>query len=335
MDDYDKLAPTPPPVAARTEEEAPKRRRTRGKTRSILVFMVAVGLLLATRLSQLWVVFDVLNQFTLHLAIISVAFLLGYFMPFGRLLTAFLLTLAGMAVVGAYPQYYSNKPEVIGSVQANEKEVRLFSFNTSLSNERAEAVADEIMRVDPDVAVLVEFGEEKKIALDRIRDRFPYVAGCVNEPFCHLAIVSKYPIVESEAKASWNGPPLIRVALGGELSGVEVIGVHTIRTPHIRAQFMQMTALAEYLFQFDKKLIVMGDFNATPFSRLLQIFTDRTRLRRLTWLPTWPGWLELPQLAIDHIFVSPEIRVIERERIGKLAGSDHFPVMIKVAVPVR
>ncbi|HKQ95280.1 MAG TPA: endonuclease/exonuclease/phosphatase family protein [Aestuariivirgaceae bacterium] len=337
MDEYDRLAPTPrsaaPPLPV--EERPRRRRRTRGKTRCLLAFLLASGLLMATRLSQLWLVFDVLNQFTLQFAIVAAAFLIGYFVPFGRVLVGMLLTIAGMAATGLYPQYFSDKPEIIGSVQPNEKELRLFSFNSRLHNDKAEAVADEILRHDPDIATLIEFGEEKRVALDRLRAKYPYVAGCINEPFCHLAIISKVPIVSSEARALWAGPPLIRATLGGDFAGMVVVGVHTIRAPHVRAQFSQMNSLAEYLFQFDKKAIVMGDFNATPFSRVLEIFSDRTRLRRLTWLPTWPATVELPQLGIDHIFVSPEFRVIERERIGRSSGSDHYPVTVKVAVPVR
>jgi endonuclease/exonuclease/phosphatase (EEP) superfamily protein YafD len=337
MDEYDKLAPTPQTAATTREaEERPRRvRRRGGKTRCLLVFLFAVILLIGTRFAQLWLVFDVLNQFTLHLAIVAVAFFIGYFMPFGRLLTAMMLTLVGMAATGFYPQYFSDKADVIGTAQANEKEIRLFSFNSGLYNDKAEAVADEIKRLDPDIAVLVEFGTEKRVAVERLRPVYPYMAGCMEEAYCHLAIISKVPIVSSETKAVWEGPPLVRATLGGEFAGMVVVGVHTIRAPHVRAQFRQMNGLAEYLFQYDGQKIVMGDFNATPFSRLLEIFSDRTRLRRLTWLPSWPGWVELPQLGIDHIFVSPEIRVIERERIGKLAGSDHYPVTVKVAVPVR
>ena len=230
FDEYDKLAPTPrsaaPPIPV--DHRPRRRRRTRGKTRCLLVFLLAAGLLLATRLSQLWLVFDVLNQFTLQFAIVAVAFLIGYFMPFGRVLTGMLLTIAGMAATGLYPQYFSDKPQIVGSVQANEKELRLFSFNSRLYNDNAEAVADEILRIDPDIAVLIEFGEEKRVALDRLRPTYPHVAGCMSEPYCHLAIISKIPIASSEARAIWTGPPLIRATLGGEFAGMVVVGVHTI-----------------------------------------------------------------------------------------------------------
>jgi len=77
----------------------------------------------------------------------------------------------------------------------------------------------------------------------------------------------------------------------------------------------------------------MGDFNATPFSRILGVLQDSANLMRLTNLPTWPSQAGLPQIAIDHIFVSPGIRQLEAGQIGEPAGSDHYPVTVRIAVP--
>jgi endonuclease/exonuclease/phosphatase (EEP) superfamily protein YafD len=113
------------------------------------------------------------------------------------------------------------------------------------------------------------------------------------------------------------------------------VGVHTIRTPYVRAQFGQMRELANYLNAYSGALMVVGDFNATPYARVLSLFSERTNLRRITSIPTWPGHVELPQLAIDHIFVSSGPRVLEEARIGKRAGSDHYPVSALLAVPLE
>jgi len=40
-------------------------------------------------------------------------------------------------------------------------------------------------------------------------------------------------------------------------------------------------------------------------------------------------------MAIDHIFVSSGIIPTESQRIGEPAGSDHFPVTLKIAVPLK
>jgi endonuclease/exonuclease/phosphatase (EEP) superfamily protein YafD len=78
---------------------------------------------------------------------------------------------------------------------------------------------------------------------------------------------------------------------------------------------------------------VMGDFNATPFSRMLTSLQEATGMSRLTELPTWPAWFGLPQVAIDHIFVSEGIRPVTGEEIGNPSGSDHFPIAMTLAIP--
>ena len=43
-------------------------------------------------------------------------------------------------------------------------------------------------------------------------------------------------------------------------------------------------------------------------------------------MPSWPAWpIALPQVALDHIFVSPELTV-SASGTGPAVGSDHLPV---------
>jgi endonuclease/exonuclease/phosphatase (EEP) superfamily protein YafD len=329
--DYSPAVAAPPPKM----KGAKRRRRSRGRLRCVLGFLLFGGLLVATRFSHLWLSFDVLSHFTAHYAILAVAFVIGYFMPFGRVLTAIMLGLIGFAGLGAYAHYASESPSVFGVAQSGEQPLRVMAFNSGFANDNTDAIIREVRRLDPDVATLIELSEGKRVVLDQLKDTYPYRAECIGQPYCHLAIVSKVPITSSETKGLWTGPPLIRATLGGRYTGVNVVGVHTIRTPYVRAQFGQMRELANYLNAFSGALMVVGDFNATPYARVLSLFSERTSLRRITSLPTWPGHVELPQLAIDHIFLSPGLRVLEEARIGKRAGSDHYPVAAVVAVPVE
>ena len=78
-------------------------------------------------------------------------------------------------------------------------------------------------------------------------------------------------------------------------------------------------------------VIVMGDFNASPFSLMLRTFQRDTGLKRLTWLPSWPAHpLPLPQIAIDHVFVSKDWRLEAGPWTGRAAGSDHMPVILEL-----
>jgi len=208
------------------------------------------------------------------------------------------------------------------------------SFNTLWVNDDADRVREEIERLDADIVTLIEVSPGKRKILNGLKQRYPHQADCFKIDYCKLAILSKLPIVESEARGRWEGPPYILVQIGPAAGRLHVMGVHTIRFPHSRAQFRQVTAIARLVEKLPGHKLVMGDFNATPFSRILSVIEGTANLRRITVLPTWPATAGLPQIAIDHIFLSPGLKLLEAARIGEAAGSDHYPVAARIAVPL-
>jgi len=329
-DPADSLSETP----EQPEEEAlRKKRKPTGRIECQLGFLLGLGLLAASRLGQLWIAFDVFAHFTLQFAVMTAGFLIGMLMPRAKLLAAFVVMVIGIVAIGAWPHVASLEPRVMGDVQPGERALKVASFNTLWINNDADAVKAEIVRLDADVITLIEMGPSKRRILDQLKGRYPFQSHCYDLDYCKFAVLSKLPIAETESRGSWQGPPYIRVKLGPEAGGLTVFGVHTIRFPHALAQFRQVGEIARLIERTGGPRLVMGDFNATPFSRTLQVLQDSANLTRLTNLPSWPSQAGLPQVAIDHIFVSPGIRQIEAERIGEPAGSDHYPVTVRIAVP--
>jgi endonuclease/exonuclease/phosphatase (EEP) superfamily protein YafD len=98
-------------------------------------------------------------------------------------------------------------------------------------------------------------------------------------------------------------------------------------------QSQQANTLAQYLHGLGPDLVLMGDFNAVPWSRTQVALRAATGLRDDgPAVPTWPAWspywLRLP---IDHILVRG---ALERTRFrrGFFVGSDHLPVEAEIAV---
>ncbi len=324
---------------AEAAESSVRRRRTRNRKGKLTCLLGCLGCLFAIssmRLSSLWLVFDVFSHLIPHFAIGALAFLIGYAVPRARVLTAIVLVLSGVAAIGAWPHYVSAQSVALSPLQQGEKALRVVTFNTWGRNGDAMAVAREILRLDPDVVAIQELDKKKLRMLNWLKPVYPYRSDCVKLPYCHIAVLSKAPILDGEAKSNWAGPAMVRVRLGGEYSGVNVIAVHTTRPPWFRWQAKQIVALAELTETISGPLIVMGDFNASPFSRMTREFVALTGLNRLTVLPTWPGHVGLlPQIAIDHVFASNDIRNRGLARIGRHAGSDHFPVAADLAVTPR
>ena len=78
------------------------------------------------------------------------------------------------------------------------------------------------------------------------------------------------------------------------------------------------------------EVIVMGDFNCTPWTALYQDFVKEMGLKEAgrghlfaaTWMPEWPH-----RMMIDHVFVSDGWRVVNW-RVGEDFDSDHRPLMV-------
>lgn len=311
-----------------------RKRKPSGRFECKLGLLLGISGLIGSRLGQLWIAFDVFSQFTLQFAIVTFAFVIGLLMPRAKLLAAFLVIILGVLGIGAWPHVASQQVMSFASAAEGERELKVATFNTLYDSDKADAVQAEILRLDADVITLLEMGPNKRRILQALKDRYPHQANCYGIDYCNLVVLSKFPILDSDAKALWEGPPYIRARLGPEAGNITVLGVHTIRFPHSRAQYRQVVELSKLIEKLPGRKLVMGDFNATPFSRIIETVEQRSNLNRLTNLPTWPSHANLPQIAIDHIFVSPGIKVTESQQIGQPAGSDHFPVMLRIAVPL-
>ncbi|WP_374442405.1 endonuclease/exonuclease/phosphatase family protein [Stella sp.] len=80
--------------------------------------------------------------------------------------------------------------------------------------------------------------------------------------------------------------------------------------------------------------ILLGDFNAVPrsraYRRMAERFRDAQRATGSVPRPTFPA--RLPVIRIDHVFVSPSVRVLRTEVVrGALArvASDHLPLLVE------
>lgn len=307
----------------------PKKRKHRQWGGAFLGLLFGMGGLGLGRLGQLYPAFDVFAQFSAQFIFTVFAFSFATFMPKYKALIGMVLLILMAVAYGAWPILYSGDVTKGPFPMAKgERAIRVAHFNTFVKNQDFAAITKEIERLDADVVTLIEFENVKKPVLLSLQRTYPFQYDCNNLPYCHFAIISKHPILAVSANGHWAGPGYISARLGGTLTGLTVYGVHTTRFPHSRWQLRQINALVKYLEGQTGDMIVMGDFNATPFSRITTTLEQGTGLSRVTHMPTWPATFALPQLAIDHVFVSPKIRVLADQQVGNPSGSDHFPIVM-------
>jgi endonuclease/exonuclease/phosphatase (EEP) superfamily protein YafD len=316
------------------EDETRQKRKVRHRDWSGATLALLIGLagLVLGRLGTLWIRFDVFSQFALQFALLCAAGALGLFMPrFKGLITA-VLFVGLVALYGLWPYLVTSGPEL--PLQQGEKRLRVMQFNVHGGALNTDQALANIKALDPDVMSLVELDEHNKPLLEALKTQWPNQATCWEISGCETAIISKLPLSAPKSQAYWEGPNYTMAALGSDYGNLRLVATHTTRFPFARAQFIQVKALAR-LLEGGGPLIVMGDFNATPFSRITDGFAASLGLQRQTSMPSWPANRFTPQLAIDHIFTSAGIRVLDREVAGQASGSDHLPVALTLAMPVR
>jgi endonuclease/exonuclease/phosphatase family metal-dependent hydrolase len=219
-------------------------------------------------------------------------------------------------------------------------------------------VADVIAALEPDIVALQELdvGRARTGHVDQAHEiarRLDMAchfnaAVRVEEEQYGDAILTSYPERLVKAGGLPGLSPRLRLEPRGavwiavDIGGVEVQIINTHLGLAPKEQQIQAAALAglEWLRHADCEgpVILLGDFNATGASVVYRTLTaglgDSRKLsptRRAT--STFPS--RLPLLRIDHLFVSPEVRVLDLDAPYSSAtrvASDHLPLVMDFEV---
>ena len=211
-------------------------------------------------------------------------------------------------------------------------ELVVIAANVSVGNSDPAPLVDWIRSEQPDVLVIVEISEgfAKKLELD---DSLPYqVVRPRSDPF-GLALLSRHPIVAHQIVDDAHGVQRIEAKLNWRGNVVTVVAFHPMPplTPadHIRRN-EDLAILATRLK--DVPAVILGDFNATPWSSAFAAPTRAGFRLASGYSPTWPAaWGGIIGLPIDNVLVSRHWTATKRET-GSDVGSDHLPVLTRIAL---
>ena len=315
-----------------TERRTTYRSGRLGRTLSVLLLIVAALGLAAPYLASTWIEFDVLSHVRLHfIGVALVAFIALFFRRLWPL-----ILLAGhcaIPIVVAVVPSLTEQPDTRVETVDGEVPLKVLTYNTWFQNDDWPALEAYLRKEDADIVVMMEFGPSKLPLLEKLQTLYPYQADCIDVGNCYLVLLSKKPFDSSGHRKRWPGPPIIWAKFGEELSGLTVIGTHLSRSPFAATQLRHVTELAREALKLGNPMIVAGDFNATEWSLTIAEFQSVSGLQRVTRNPTWPTFFfGLPQLGIDHIFISNGVRALTGSRRGDDVGSDHLPMSVRLAI---
>ncbi|MCA9136448.1 MAG: endonuclease/exonuclease/phosphatase family protein [Planctomycetales bacterium] len=224
--------------------------------------------------------------------------------------------------------------------------IRVMSMNVLTSNRSFESIANEIRQVDPDLIAVIEMSSELREYMERhFVDHFPYsVTHAEDFGNFGIGIFSKFPLSETDVFRLNEDIQSIEVRCNGR----RIIATHPIppmgdRLFRSRNEHLQLLAKRTQQSLTESPqipVIVMGDFNLTPWSPHFLDFESTSGLRRakqgVGLTPTWYArGASFPMgLVIDHMFVSGVLQ-IDEYHVGEDIGSDHRSVSMLIGTRPR
>lgn len=256
----------------------------------------------------------------------------------------------GLALLGGLSALVLMAPELAAAAgqkrgPAEGPTLKIVQFNLWGRNRDPEATARWILEEDPDVIVFQEGFARSGGVARALAPRYPHRTTCAEPQACSTMILSKRPAVaEGGLQAGVSEANLAGAwaTFRGSRGPFTVVGVHYTWPLPAGPQQQQTLRLSRVLEQFPKEsLVVVGDFNSTPWSFSLRrqdrLFGLERRTRALF---TWPAGrfsdLDLaapfPILAIDQVYAGSDWETVDVRR-GPALGSDHYPVVVDLARP--
>lgn len=210
-------------------------------------------------------------------------------------------------------------------------QIKILQANLLKSNTDPAPLQKLIAEHSPDIIACCEVSTPMAAML-RDQDKiYPHQRLVLDESGYGVAVLSKLPFASIEDMK----PPAARAtSIAFKIRNITFVALHTV-TPvaSIARRDAELAALAER-FKGVAPLVVMGDFNATPWCPALRRLCAALRLRNarlgLGLCPSWPLWLpRFLRLPIDHVLVSQGISVGSFTTGGPI-GSDHAPTITQI-----
>jgi endonuclease/exonuclease/phosphatase (EEP) superfamily protein YafD len=291
--------------------------------------LAAVGLALAMLPPSSWVS-ELADPWRLHLAAVLAVCALGLGRP---PLTATALVVAAAVSIPPLASRF-RAPFGATAAAAGERTLSLVTFNLEHDNpHKAEAVAW-LSAVDADVIVLEEVDPAWAAALQGVAGR-PHRAVFPQDGHFGVALLSDVPIRDAVTRSTGAIPTTTLVAaVGDEHDPLRLLVTHTmppIAPEHAEERARDLADVAALVGPGPRRTVLAGDLNAPPWAPVLRELLATTGLvdsgRGFGLQPTWPAPLAPVGIPIDHVLVSPDVAVVERE-VGPDLGSDHRPVRV-------
>ena len=331
-------------VASRTSE-------TRSEPSPHLQFLsrffqlIALGYLCVALLPVIlpsWWLADLLANLRVQLVIAAAPVLLG--LSIGRSWKIALCLIA----LSVYHSSWLVNPSFATSVDTTAaKTITVMAANVWTGNQKYEVIERQIQDSKCDVVMISElsFGLANFLSEGFTKD-FPYhVKLPADRGNFGIGMYSRFPLENASVQfLTDDSVPTVFADVQVKERKFHLVGIHTL-PPMGKRMFghrnRHLQLIADHVRKLntddtDHGIIVLGDFNLTPWSPVFTTFLNDALLDQAVGSsrlqPTWYRWPLFPfGLVLDHVLLSKNLACVSH-KIGEAAGSDHRFVTVAVGL---
>jgi len=302
-------------------------------TLTVVLIVAAFSAALPDRFGQIVSIqariFDSLTPYLLLVALPLILMLLA--MGQGRLAG---IGFAGVSIIVLF-LVWDYRSRIAPTAQSGDLDVIWFNALETNTTDVADFTAA-LLDADADVVVFAESYPLFDVPA-LVEEQYPYRLGCDELDTCGILFLSRVPISYSRFRDFPSGyDRFLRVVLEvPDKTPVHLIAIHMVKPWFTGFTDTETEAIAAALDTSNPPpTIVMGDFNAAPWSRRVRSIERAFGLEHAGWpLSTWPAGAGAFGVPIDHILLRGGAAFADIEPWWGDLGSNHRGLRATIALP--
>lgn len=214
--------------------------------------------------------------------------------------------------------------------QGEAGSLSLYQKNLLWNGTDRQSLLDDILRADADFVTLQETSNDNMGILKGLEGVYPHRLACTTPGNGGIAIYSKFPLIQPEAKCEFGDGVVLAQAQMPDGGAIWVASVHLNR-PFPYTQANQVPGIVRGLGDLEGPILIGGDFNMVPWGSAVRQIERAANADRLGgYLTTFPsyGWKLI--LPIDHILIPNTGEGFVEVR--PLLGSDHLGLLARFSI---
>jgi endonuclease/exonuclease/phosphatase (EEP) superfamily protein YafD len=287
---------------------------------------------------RFWWFFDLFSHFRVQFFIGLGAMALCVAIRRNYAASAFFAIFGAANLYTIVPLYIGGLPEPA----AVSKPYKSLLVNVNSDTGDPKKVVELIQRAQPDILALEEINDRWLSALAVALTNYPYSKVVPRNDNFGIGLFSKYPFTKCEDWQTYLAevPSIIAET---QLDGTRLTVIATHPLPpagaeNSRLRNDQLAQLPGFVRQSKSPVLLLGDLNATPWCSSFEQLLSESGLHDASQgrgvLPTWPTYLPIFLIPIDHCLHSDDVHV-RRVARGPSVGSDHYPLLVDFVLPSR